>query len=40
MTHKLTGVYDALLWLAVLYVAWTIFKAVVNWAERRREKRR
>ena len=29
-----------LLGLAVLYVAWTIFKAVMNWIERRREQKR
>jgi hypothetical protein len=28
-----------LLGLAVLYVAWTIFKAVMNWTDRRRERR-
>jgi hypothetical protein len=29
-----------LLGLAVLYVVWTIFKAVMDWTERRREKKR
>jgi uncharacterized membrane protein YuzA (DUF378 family) len=28
-----------LLGLTAVYVAWTIFKAVVNWKERRREQK-
>jgi hypothetical protein len=27
-----------LLGLAVLYVAWTIFRAVMNWIDRRRDR--
>jgi hypothetical protein len=29
-----------LLGLAVLYVAWTIFKALMNWIDRAREQKR
>ena len=29
-----------LLGLAVLYVVWTIFKAVMAWADRRKERKR
>ena len=29
-----------LLGLAVLYVVWTIFKAVMDWTDRRREQKR